>query len=89
MLLHDFTPLSSPLVLSKILIVYQEPPKRKTATRKGIDSDEEPEQQLEVIDYSKIAENLFFRVYEGTSSEAETLLYDQLDMNCRIDKTTG
>ena len=40
------------------------------------------------MDYGKATENLFFRVYEGTIQE-EVLLFDQLDMNSRIDNDTG
>ena len=40
------------------------------------------------MDYGKLTENLFFRVYEGTIQE-EILLFDQLDMNSRVDSESG
>jgi len=85
-LLHDFTPLSSPLILSKILIVIDEPslefPAEATAGASD-DSQEEKQEtpmpsQPEVMDYGKMTENLFFRIYEGTVEE-ESLIFDQLD----------
>ena len=82
-LLHDLTPLSKPLILSKILIVIDEPsieaPEPDSEDSEGENKNSSAKQVLtEVMDYSMIAENLFFRVYEGTVEE-DTLIFDQLD----------
>lgn len=89
---HDFTPLSNPLILSKILIVIDEPSADENQEAdSSYESEEESKQEpmaLEVMDYAKMTENLFFRVFEGTVEE-ETLLFDQLDQNSKIDAATG
>ena len=83
-LLHDFTALSKPLILSKILIVIDEPslesPDPDSDDSEGEQHRKSASQQVltEVMDYSMVTENLFFRVYEG-SAEEETLIFDQLD----------
>ena len=82
-LLHDLTPLSKPLILSKILIVIDEPsieaPEPDSEDSEGENKNSSTKQVLtEVMDYSMVTENLFFRVYEG-SAEEETLIFDQLD----------
>ena len=83
-LLHDLTPLSKPLILSKILIVIDEPSIEAPEQPDSEDSEGEIKNSstkqvlTEVMDYSMIAENLFFRVYEGTVEE-DTLIFDQLD----------
>ena len=82
-LLHDLTPLSKPLILSKILIVIDEPsietPDPGSDDSEGENKNSSAKQVLtEVMDYSMVTENLFFRVYEGTVEE-DTLIFDQLD----------
>ena len=82
-LLHDLTPLSKPLILSKILIVIDEPsietPDPGSDDSEGENKNSSTKQVLtEVMDYSMVTENLFFRVYEGTVEE-DTLIFDQLD----------
>jgi len=71
-LLKDFTPLSGPLVLNKILIVYEEEvtPKAKTE-----DGDSEEEEATVDFDYGKMTEGLFFRVFQ-CQMEEEVLLFD-------------
>ena len=91
--LHDLTPLSKPLILNKILIVIDEPsiesPSKVSDDSAEGDSKTGGDHQhnsshtshpanREVTDYSKITENLFFRIYEG-SVEEEILIFDQLD----------
>ena len=82
-LLHDLTPLSKPLILSKILIVIDEPsleaPDPHSDDSEGENRAPASKQVLtEVMDYSMVTENLFFRIYEGTVEE-DTLIFDQLD----------
>lgn len=82
-LLHDLTPLSKPLILSKILIVIDEPsleaPDPDSDDSEGENRAPASKQVLtEVMDYSMVTENLFFRIYEGTVEE-DTLIFDQLD----------
>lgn len=90
-LLHDLTPLSKPLILNKILIVIDEP-SIESPSKVSDDSAEgdsktgdhhnsshtNPQANRVVTDYSKITEDLFFRIYEG-SVEEEILIFDQLD----------
>lgn len=40
------------------------------------------------MDYDKLSKQLFFRVYEDSLQE-EVLLFDQLDLNSRVDAGTG
>ena len=84
-LLHDFTPLSSSLVLSKILIVFDE-----VSPGENSDSDEEEgmQQATQVLDYSTMTRDLFFRVFEGPTHE-ESRIFDQLDLHMRIDSSLG
>ena len=90
MLLHDFTPVSKPLILNKIMIIIDEP----SIETPDADSDNSEEEQTpcpvltESIDYAKNTENLFFRISEG-SVEEEILIFDQLDQNSKIDGKTG
>ena len=95
MLLHDFTPLSRPLVLSKILINIEEQEIVPHSSSSDSDASDSAESTpvtiaptMTVTDYSKMTQGLFFRVYEG-SSEDEMLLFDQLDLNSRTDSQTG
>jgi len=69
-LLKDFTPLSGPLVLSKILIVLDEEeidPQQSQTAGQNEDSDEEIDGSKRVrapiIDYSRMTEKLFFRIF--------------------------
>ena len=93
-LLHDLTPLSRPLILNKILIVVDEPSiesPEKSSDDISPQNDSKTGGDIlhsEVTDYSKITENLFFRIYEGTAEE-EILMFDQLDQNSKIDAATG
>ena len=82
----DFTPLSSGLILSKVLIVFDEIV--TTAKSPGGSETEEASHHV-VMDYTKMTENLFFRVFECQTNE-ESLVYDQLDLFTRsVQSPTG
>ena len=71
------------------MIVIDEP-SIETSEKASDESDDESQKPVhtEVMDYAKMTENLFFRIYQGTIQE-EALIFDQLDHNSKIDSTTG
>ena len=86
-LLNGFIPLSRPLLLSKIIIVYDANPDEKPIK---VDSGTPDDKQEEVIDELEMQQNfvkdVFFRVYLGSD---ENVVYDQLIEATKKDLPVG
>lgn len=91
--------------MNKIFIIFEEPEEKSGPDLQddynSEDADDSPAVAEPTVDYHELTDRLFFRVFQSPQRNdneqdsgaddvfEERLIFDQLDMNSRIDPETG